>query len=446
MFHLFQKRPPLSTFARVDIELLLRRNVEVCGRDDVLKMEYLTDAKSLDFGDGAAEQWIQSAASSVAGQMQMNIDDVQVIQSDDPEFAYTSLYDDGRIFLHPDVVGDELRTVTELANQFAHHFWLRQPSPRPLDHHPRTTTLLPIVQGFGVLAAKASLQESHWTAAGYSGWSMSRSGYYSAIEIGYALALLARLRGEARPKWYDSLRLDAKKTFDSAARYFDRQQSLGRPLLFDSQRIPSSHCDSAELSKWLSGPDPAFAMASAYALAKSTSLPSVATDAAMELTESKDLELVVLATRLLAIASSDHPDVDGKINRLARHRSGAVALAAMHAASTRGLPVSPYQKRIEKLLMDPHMEWGPVLDLVNQHPQSFASLSPAICRQAELAVRFGDSEAIDALSGCLVKIAQDPVAEIESRIRSRDTRDKILATVTGRNPNGELESIDPTEP
>ncbi len=422
MFEIFLSKPPLSTFSRVDIELLLRRNLEVIGTDVIASAPQATDLSALNLDTSSPSRLITSATDEIARRMRVPLSDVQVTHDDDPEFAFASTYRDGVIKLHREVTTDPLRTVVEIANQLAHHFWANIPAPRPLDTHDRTTTLMPIAMGLGVLASRAALQESHWSAAGYSGWSMSRCGYYSAIEIGYALALVSRLTGDSNPPWISSLRLDTKKTFQSAHRYFSRHAAAGQSLLFDASRIPASDRSANELSQWLSGRDPAFAMAAAYALAKLDSLPAIAVDEVLKLTHSKDPELVVLAARLLGKAPRDDSRIDRRIQQLASQRSMPITLAALHSASQRDLPMMAYKTQFEKLLSHPNMDVIPVVELIRKHGHAMTSMSSSVCRQAAAAIRFKDTEATEALLVCLREIVADPIAEVETHIRTPGTQ------------------------
>ncbi|TWU60005.1 hypothetical protein Poly51_02780 [Rubripirellula tenax] len=422
MFRLFFPRPPLSTFARVDIELLLRRNVEVLGRHRAIRSDIVTDISELGLDRDGSNGFVDAAVAELSERLQINGRDLQWTVRDDDEFSFASKYSDDEVEIHRDAAADPLRTTIEVANQLAHHFWIGQAAPRPLDHHPRTTTLLPIAMGLGVLASTASLQESHWTAAGYSGWSMSRSGYYSAMEIGYALALMARLRGETSPRWMQSLRPDAKKTADAATKFFAKHKAGGGQLLFDAERIPGTDRSTSDLTTWLAGDDPAFAMAAAYALAKEDALPEVAVEPAKRLAQSKDREIAVLAIRLLGRSPAGDTVIDSTIRSLIGNRVNAIALAALHSASQRSMPIGPFQRRIEKLLNDPSFDLIPVVELIQRHAADLAPLSPSVCRQVELAIKFEDTEATSALLSVLAKMSSDPVSEVERCVRNPDTR------------------------
>lgn len=422
MMGLFQTRPLLSTFSRVDLELLMRRTVEVVGRDAIVRCDVIAGIDQLPLSGVSAASLIDSAQSFVAGQLNLPVNSIDVTVEADPEFAHSSTYDDGRVRLNRTLVDDPLATVMEIANAYSHHFWLSHPAPRPLDAHPRTTTLLPIAMGMGVLASKASLQEKHWSTFGYSGWSMSRSGYYTAIEIGYAMALVARLRGQSDPPWLRLLRPDARKTALAALRLFAKHQSRGGQLLFDAQRIPTSERDPAELAAWLAGDDPTFAMAAAYALAKQESIPDVAVEPTLKLSAGKDDELAVVATRLLGVAGKADPRIDDRIEAAIAGKVAAVTLAALLAADRRGMAIGRWTKRIEMLLTSSDVDLLPLVELISNNAGELSGLAPTICQQAELAIQYDDVEATEALLACLSKLTDNPAALIEKTMRSGEAK------------------------
>jgi hypothetical protein len=280
--------------------------------------------------------------------------------------------------------------------------------------------------GMGVLASAASLQEKQWSTIGYSGWSMSRSGYYNAIEIGYAMALVARLRGDAKPPWLRLLRPDARKTATAALRFFESHQSRGGQLLFDAQRIPSSDRDPIELVSWLDGDDPTFAMAAAYALAKQESVPDVAVDPMLKLSRGKDAELAVVVTRLMGVAAKDDARIDQRIETLIAAKLGPLSLAALLAADRRGSAMGRWTKRIESLLTHSDVDLIPLVQLITANANELTGLTPTICQQAELAIGYDDTEATTALLSCLVRLTDNPVAAIETSMRSAEAKTSAI--------------------
>jgi tetratricopeptide (TPR) repeat protein len=65
----------------------------------------------------------------------------------------------------------------------------------------------------GIFAANSSIRDVHWRAGHISASGVSRQGYLSIAEYGYALALYALARGEQEPAWADYLRKDARSFF-----------------------------------------------------------------------------------------------------------------------------------------------------------------------------------------------------------------------------------------
>ncbi len=427
MMGFFQSRLPLSTFSRFDLELLMRRTVEVVGREMIVRSSVVTRVDDLPVDRTSPASLIDTAMSAVGNQLAMRPDAIDVSVATDPEFAQASIYVDGHVQISREIIADPLAAVMEIANAYSLHFWSSLTAPRPLDTHPRTTTLLPIAMGFGLLASAASLQEKHWSTIGYSGWSMSRSGYYNAIEIGYALALVARLCGQTDPPWLRRLRPDSRRTCAAALAFFAKHQSRGGQLLFDAQRIPSSDRDPAELAAWLAGDDATFAMAAAYALAKQESIPQVAVEPALRWSASKDAEMAVVATRLLGFADKDDKRIDARIDSLIAGSIAPVTLAALLAAERRGASMGRWTKRIEMLLVASDVDLMPLVELISANADQLTPLTPIICQQAELAIDYDDEEATSALLGCLCRLTADPAAAIEASMRSPEAKRTAIA-------------------
>jgi hypothetical protein len=86
------------------------------------------------------------------------------------------------------------------------------------DHEP-LTDLLTVLYGLGVFTANSVIHESNWSDGTSSGWSVGRQGYLTGPEYGYAFALLAQARGEAKPAWASHLRLDVRSALKEGLRY-----------------------------------------------------------------------------------------------------------------------------------------------------------------------------------------------------------------------------------
>jgi hypothetical protein len=422
----------LTTVLRVDIELLMRRTIEMLGGDRVRRQEMVIDLDELSLDATTPDRLLNSASRSVLDRLPSMHQPVELLTGKIDELGYPSVYEcdrpDGpaRIQIAGEVLADPLRTTMELAYQYSSHYWHQVSSPRPLDMDPRTTALLPICCGLGILASDASLYDEQWSRDGYAGWSISRCGHYTAVEIGYAMALLARFRGEDEPEWLGRLRLDSRATVKQARRYFARLDRTRQSLLFEAERIPTSTTDQKQLAQWLAGEDPSFAMAAAYALCQQEEISALALDSAMHATRHGEPDLVPLATKLLGRGRTVSEAVVKRVRELMDSPQPATALAAFIAGQSLGIPLNSHRRRIAKLLDRYPGDSLPLLELVGGQGHAFASLEPQICAHLSRAIEASDDELASALIECLRRIADRPRQAIERRIRGRDAREAAL--------------------
>jgi hypothetical protein len=85
--------------------------------------------------------------------------------------------------------------------------------------HELVTDLLTVYLGLGIITANATIRESNWRGGGWAGWRVGRQGYLTQAMYGYALALYARARTEAKPEWLGHLRPDVRVPCKNAIRY-----------------------------------------------------------------------------------------------------------------------------------------------------------------------------------------------------------------------------------
>ncbi len=434
MFGFSKPQAPLTTYQRLDIELLMRKTIETIGVDAAGRSEILSDVGSLSLDNSSPSRLVQSAAREVGQRMNMPdvVFDLQI--ADGRELGYPSTYKlaghEGcsvLITVADDTARDPLRTVMELAYQYSYHFWNSQPGATPLDTDPRTTNLLPVCFGMGVLASDACLYDQQWSQAGWSGWSISRSGYYNASELGYAMALLARTRGEAKPPWIRRLRLDSKVAANQAWRYFESHQKVGGGLLFDANKIPSSKRDMKELADWLSGADMTFALAAGFALSHFDELPPLVIDAAMVATQSGDMDLIPVAVRLLAGMRRDRADVVDRVRKLIRSDSPAIALAAVQAADALGVDLTEYQAKLGRLLEAYAEDAFDLLGVIGQQGHRLGILDAQVCDHLARSIEAEDAELASAFLQCLCLIVDNPKRSIERHIKSPEIQQQAIA-------------------
>ncbi len=107
------------------------------------------------------------------------------------------------------------------------------------DHEP-LTDLLTVFFGAGVISANARIRERSGQDGLMAYWSMSKQGYLDFSAYGYALALFAQAREEARPTWSNHLRPDVRSEFTKALRFLGsgRGPSSTSPIPPISQPSP----------------------------------------------------------------------------------------------------------------------------------------------------------------------------------------------------------------
>ena len=296
-----------------------------------------------------AQELLDSVQQAIVSRFPPLPDPIKIQRANDLADDAMSLYeraDDKQaaaIYVADELLQDPLRTTVELANHFASHFW--HTSGR-IDHdeiHPHLTHVLPVCCGLGVLVSDAAFYDAQSSAVGWQHWTMSRSGYYNATEIGYASALLARHRGEPDPPWIKAMRLDSRDLAHQAFRYWRQCEPGQQPLLFDAARVPSSQSNPTELADWLCSDDPTWALAAGYALQKQAASSPRVTAAALAAANGTNLELVPVAIRLLGNSADAGDQVRALIERKIASKNEVVSIAAILAAADLGYPLGPYR-------------------------------------------------------------------------------------------------------
>lgn len=144
------------------------------------------------------------------------------------------------VMLEAGLLSDTTALVATIAHELAHVHLIahgRLSSEEP-DHEP-LTDLLTVFLGLGVFTANATIQERNWQVGNAGWWQVGRQGYLDHEDWGYALALLARERGEgAQAPWARHLRPDVHAPFIEALRFLERDARHGAAP--ESARAPSS--------------------------------------------------------------------------------------------------------------------------------------------------------------------------------------------------------------
>ncbi len=436
MLPFFKVRPPLSTGQRVNLDLLMRRTIEAIGSDLPRKCEIVRDLCEMQIDTVSPITTLKSAESAILNRIpsieaKVTVEVTQQSQSGLPS-AYLPATDSApaRIAIDAATLDDPLRTTVELANQYSSHFWHCGGRMDLNQIHPNLTDLLPICCGLGILSSDASFYDVQWSEGGWQGWSMSRTGYYNASEIGYAAALLARHRGECNPRWLQSMRLDSRAAARKAFRYFEHCDQLNRPLLFDANRIPSTRCNPAELAAWLGGEDEAFALAAGYALSKIDSSSPLVVEAAIEVVRGDNADLVAIALELLGRFRPVTNEIRSLVDHLVGSHHEQVSIAAIQAAQSLGMPLTQYRHQIASHLAAYAEGCEELIEVVTKGGHQFESLDALVCQHLAESIHYRNQSATSRLVICLRQISNDPKQSIEREIKDAELKDRALRLVS----------------
>ena len=431
MFGIGKPRPPLGTAQRVEIDLLMRQTVGEVGAEAIRDAEIVGEIGQLDLDASSPEALVASASAAVRRHLQIDVELPHQIV-DAQQLGRPSQYQAGSepgfgpaISVADETALDPLRTVVELANQHAHHYWLSRRSEDESAPPERLTHLLPVCFGLGILASDASLCDNNWTHGGWSGWSIARAGFYNAAELGYAMALVARARGESKPAWRKWMRLDSRDAFDRANRFFSSHEANSGALLFDAAKIPTRSSDQAELARWLVGNDSAFAFAAARSLCRFDELNSLTIDSVLKATAGRDADLLPVAVGLLAGCRSDQPRVTERVLSLIRSSNIAVSFSAIRAANVLGLDLRPYAAACLRVLEE-YPDSLEMLRVLEDQGHGLRDLESSLCKQIRQVARFSDKEILEAQVRALARISDDPAAALKRNLQGTEFQEEAI--------------------
>ncbi len=399
------------------------------GADAVQKAAVITDWTELALDLSDPETLLMTAGAEVRRRMNLTDANVKFDISNERTIDAAAVYQKGSmpvISVAIETLQDPLRTVTALAHEYAHHILLGDGAANQADVDERFTDLVPICYGFGVLQSDASLYFDNWSMGEWSGWQASKYGYLTAQEIGYALALFARARGESNPRWKRWLRADSKVTLKQALRNFRDRNKRGLPLLFDADRIPGVNSSSRELVDWLSGSDPTFALAAAWRLCDLDQFDLPTIEALHRATRSSDPDLVPVAIGLLAGADDRDQATLDRVAALLRDRRPQVALAAAKAAYGLGMDLTGHTGTLVWLLDKTQGNAIEVLKIIGAQGPTAVGIDSKICSMLLRSLKSLDDRLTMALIDCLRKISGNPQQAIESTLAAGPIRDEAL--------------------
>ena len=121
---------------------------------------------------------------------------------------------------------DPMVAVAVMAHELAHVILLGENliDAESQDMEP-FTDLATVYLGLGIFNANAAFRYQKRETYRRQGWSVSKSGYLTEEQFGYALAKFAFERGERKPEWAKHLASNIRPHFDAAAKWFAKNNS-----------------------------------------------------------------------------------------------------------------------------------------------------------------------------------------------------------------------------
>ena len=248
----FGTRLPVDEKKKVWIDNSFHRLEMILGRDRKLQAEVVQPVDK-HFPDTYAknEQGLQTLLNRVCSFMQVDPasvelalipDNVERMREHFPRWTEKSsesdpagLYIHGDFEKHPVVAireslaTDPMKAVAVIAHELAHVILLggglvdrEERDMEPL------TDLATVYLGLGVFTANAAFHYERHSSSQTQGWSVSKTGYLSEEQFGYALAKFAFERGEHKPEWAKHLASNIRTHFNSAAKWL-AQNSAAQP-------------------------------------------------------------------------------------------------------------------------------------------------------------------------------------------------------------------------
>ena len=150
-------------------------------------------------------------------------------------------------------------------------------------------------------------------------------------------------------------------------------------MLFDADRIPDTNSTSRELTGWLCGDDPTFALAAAWRLCAMDTFDGPTIEALHTATHSQDPELVPVVISLLAGADDRDQATFDRIKALLRDRRPSVALAAARAALGLGIDMNEHIGTLVWLLDKAESDRPEVLQMIGAQGPAAAGVDGKIC-------------------------------------------------------------------
>jgi hypothetical protein len=250
MFSWFRPRCPIDLRNKVWVEYRLQHLIDRIGETELRRYPILIPtANDLPEIAPAQKGHLEDLLWRLCEQLRISRHgiDLQVVDSSSPSATEedapgTSTQETRTIRLYRDLLDKPALLVSTLIHELLHDRLLREGILRgdesDLEH---LTDLSACLFGCGIPLANSTLAFESETTGTYSKWQMWRTGYLTALDLGYALAVLHWRNGEEEiPEWTRWLSLDAKETFIRGLKYLRSTGDCWLSPLGESRSLHSS--------------------------------------------------------------------------------------------------------------------------------------------------------------------------------------------------------------
>jgi hypothetical protein len=419
----FRPKPPLATASRFEIDRWL---IEISNVVHPVPGTALLNRSLQQFKIGTTLPDENTEAATILGEVAQSVcQDYQIdsklvhaiFVDENPDGSLVTFQDSiedhsaGRVTAVLDVrlKSDSLRCVVCIAQAAARADWYSRTGKWPSDP---IRDLRVITMGFGAMAAQAFLHDKTWSVAGMQGWTLSRIGTLSSVEVGYAMATWVRRIASNPIDAGSSMRLDARHALVQTQRYYQslaNQPRIGQSTLIDEPHFPTPVLSDTETARlWTSGEATRVyesALETKKRMSESQSkLSDVLYQAVLRLMNSADIDLVTVGTRLWGFCDVDADSSAKQLTTKLRSKENSVFLAAIASALDHGLPIGDHIKRLQTLVNVQANQEFVALDLIDRSGVQSPGLIESLQRQLDLAQKCEDVVYGDRLQKSLQKM------------------------------------------
>ncbi|QDS87911.1 hypothetical protein EC9_20940 [Rosistilla ulvae] len=417
LFGFGKAKPPLTASRRGQIELRMRYLVERFTLPVIQQTAIVTDPASFVSSTTVAEDELPSVASRIAKQLQVDIAGLPVeVVDDSPTAAVHQIGESPKIRIPRAALSDSQGLVTTLAHEIS-HYRLKQFDPGEMpDQGQWLTELATLCGGFVVAVCNSSVKESCCSTPAATVKTLRGLGYLTSADLGYAAALLARLRNESDPAWGRLLRADAQVTFKQA----HKSMPAACTMVLDASTVPGPQSSIQQLAEQLVSTNESFQFLAAEQVSGRQGESCEAfVPALTQMLRSRDEQVVLVAAEALHSIGPRAQAAAPALEHLLNHRVDMIAASAGIAL----MAIDPNEivfEHVGDLLENRWSAAIPLSTALAQYGHQAAPAGPSVCRRLVTALRRTEDEIIDSLAACLHAVAAAPMEVIDATISNEE--------------------------